>query len=147
MSIPVYEIANAKHDKIPKHSEVVQDQEIKPNGFAYVRDLPHEQRNYTWYAVKEDDHVALLGIQDLIVEKEGTKLYLPVRTSVVCRRRTAPICMHASNMHPLQESLAKPTLNFESLDELKKEPGAVVIRALAFLPPPKQINPEVSMQE
>ena len=95
MSIPVYEIANAKHDKIPKHSEVVQDQEIKPNGFAYVRDLPQEQRNYTWYAVKEDDHVALLGIQDLIVQKDGTKLYLPVRTQAMCRRRTPPGCIYA----------------------------------------------------
>ena len=55
--------------------------------------------------------------------------------------------MHASNVHPMQESLAKPTLNLESLDELKKEPGAVVIKALAFLPPPKQINPEVSMPQ
>lgn len=81
MSIPVYRIANAKHDKIPKGSEIVDEQDIKANGFAYVRDLPEDKRNYTWYVVKEDDHVVLLGIQDLVVDKDGTKLYLPVTWS------------------------------------------------------------------
>ena len=110
MSIPVYQIANAKHDKLPKHSEVVQDQEIKPNGFAYIRDVPEEQKNYTWYAVKEDDHVVLLGIEDLIVQKDGTKLYLPVRRGAQACSRTPSVCMHTRICHAGVFGQANPQL-------------------------------------
>ena len=78
VAIQVYKISTAKNDKLPKHSEIVQEQEINPNGFAYARDMPKNEQNYTWYAVSEDEHLTLLTIEDLVVEKAGTMLYLPV---------------------------------------------------------------------
>ncbi|DBB00568.1 hypothetical protein WJX82_008165 [Trebouxia sp. C0006] len=116
VAIQVYKISTAKNDKLPKHSEIVQEQEINPNGFAYARDMPKDEQNCTWYVVGEDEHLMLLTIEDLVVEKDGTMLYLP-------------------------ESLSKPTLQFKDLKALESEPGAVKIKALAILPPPTQVNP------
>jgi len=40
VAIQVYKISTAKYEKLPKHCEIVQEQEINPNGFAYARDMP-----------------------------------------------------------------------------------------------------------
>ena len=84
VAIQVYKISTAKNGKLPKHSEIVQEQEINPNGFAYARDMPKDEQNYSWYVVGEDEHLTLLTIEDLVVEKDGTMLYLPVIPSLSC---------------------------------------------------------------
>ncbi len=138
-TIPVYKISTAKNGKLPKHSEVFQDQEINPSGFAYARDMPKDEQNYTWYAVAEDEQLLLLTIEDLVVEKEGTMLYLPVWTHSPFRVLFYSICMHACRSGiVVQESLSKATLSFEDLEALTKEPSVVKIKALAILPPPTQ---------
>ena len=47
-------------------------------------------------------------------------------------------CIH---LNVIQESLSKPTPQFENLKALESEPGAVKIKALAILPPPTQVDP------
>ena len=95
VAIQVYRISTAKNGKLPKHSEVVQEQEINPDGFAYARDMPKDEQNYTWYAVGEDDKLLLLTIEDLVVEKDGTILYLPVSASFERTSGTPHVDMYA----------------------------------------------------
>ncbi len=103
VAIQVYKISTAKNDKLPKHSEIVQEQEINPNGFAYARDMPKDQQNCTWYVVGEDEHLTLLTIEDLVVEKDGTLLYLPVLycPDLSCSQLLACqyVRMHTSECH------------------------------------------------
>lgn len=98
VAIQVYKISTAKNDKLPKHSEIVQEQEINPNGFAYARDMPKDEQNYTWYVVGEDEHLTLLTIEDLVVEKDGTMLYLPVNPRLDLSRSQLPACQYV-RMH------------------------------------------------
>ena len=100
VAIQVYRISTAKNGKLPKHSEVVQEQEINPDGFAYARDMPKDEQNYTWYAVGEDDKLLLLTIEDLVVEKDGTILYLPVSASFERTFDTPQVYVYASSLRP-----------------------------------------------
>lgn len=55
--------------------------------------------------------------------------------------------MHANtyacncSTHALQESLGKPTLQFQDLKTCLEQEGVIKVKALAMLPPPTQVNP------
>ncbi len=87
--------------------------------------------------------MTLLTIEDLVVEKDGTMLYLPV---IPCPDQLVLSCLRINmyaciRLDVIQESLSRPTLQFEDLKAMEAEPGAVRIKALAILPPPTQVNP------
>ena len=75
-TIPVYKIDTAK-GKLPRNAQVERDQDIE-QGFAYARDLPKDQQNWTYYAVTEDNDLQLFQIGDQVIAKEGTMLFMPV---------------------------------------------------------------------
>lgn len=139
-TIPVYKVDTAE-GKLPKKAEVDRDQNIE-QGFAYARDLPKDQQNYTYYAVTEDDDLQLFQIGDQVVAKEGTFLFMPVMCFCLsaCRSRSNTYaCLNF--VHVVQESLAKPTLQFDDLKTCLEQKGVIKVKALAMLPPPTQVNP------
>lgn len=82
-TIPVYQIAKVDRG-LGKNATAVRDQQIGQTGFSYPGDVPSEENNYTFYAIKESDRKpTLIGTGDVVVSKDGTFFYIAV-SGVAC---------------------------------------------------------------
>ena len=105
-TIPVYQIAKVDR-ALDTNATAVRDQKISETGFSYPTDVPSEETNYTFYAVKESDRKPIL-IQtgDTVVHKDGTFFYIAV---------SEPAChaMHAVKLQSHAPHAKRPVHLFD----------------------------------
>ena len=77
-TIPVYQIAKVDR-ALDTNATSVRDQKVSETGFSYPTDVPSDETNYTFYAVKESDRKPILiSTGDAVVHKDGIFFYIAV---------------------------------------------------------------------